>query len=122
MNWRIVGCGVVGIGAFVAIGLLGLSMATSRIGCPDRLQWASVAYVPDRAATHSPSIEDGSSQPPVKIGSTLIGLASRGVYGPAGTDVSDASAPQPSRIAMECGDGTYQTYRGEPGAGASPSS
>lgn len=116
------GCGVIGIGAFVAIGVLGLSMATSRIGCPDRLQWASVAYLPDRAATHSPTIEDGSGRAPVKIGSTLIGLASRGVYGPAGTDVSDTSAPRPTQIAMECGDGTYQTYRSAPSPGASPSS
>lgn len=120
MNWRVLGCGVVGVVAFVGVGLLGLSMATSRIGCPDRLQWASVAYLPDGAATRSPVIADDAGRPPVRIGSTLIGLASRSVYGPAGTDISDASAPRPTRIAMDCGDGTYQSYRGEPGRGAAP--
>jgi hypothetical protein len=46
----------------------------------------------------------------VQIGSTLVGLASRAVYGPAGTDVNDPSAPPPDAIAIECGDGTYQGY------------
>ena len=115
------GCGVVGVVAFVGLGLLGMSMATSRIGCPDRLQWASVAYLPDGAATRSPVIADAQGRPPVKIGSTLIGLTSRSVYGAAGTDISDASAPRPTRIAMACGDDTYRTYLAQPVAGPSPS-
>ena len=50
---------------------------------------------------------------PVEIGSTFIGLTTRKVYGPTAIDPTDPNAPRPSRIVLECGDGTYQAYAAE---------
>ncbi|HET8537330.1 MAG TPA: hypothetical protein VFL73_09140 [Solirubrobacteraceae bacterium] len=108
MNWRAAGCLVVGSVLFVAIGLFGLSLATSRVGCFDELRTGDGAYRGSGAVVASPALPGGGQA--VKIGSTLVGLASRAVYGPAGTDVNDPSAPRPAEIAVECGDGTYQGY------------
>lgn len=110
MNLRAIGCIVVGSLIFIGIGLLGLSMAVTRAGCPDRLQWADVAYLPDRGPTSSPQISSDPNQDPIEIGSTFIGLTTRKVYGPPGTDPTDANAARPTQIVLECGDGTYQTY------------
>jgi hypothetical protein len=110
MNLRAIGCMVIGSLVFIGVGLLGLSMATSRTGCPDRLQWAEAGYLPDRAPTGSPSISERADEHPVEIGTTFIGLTTRKVYGPVGTDTSDVNAARPDQIVLECGDGSYQTY------------
>lgn len=117
MNWRAAGCLVIGSLLFVGIGLLGLSLATSRVGCFDALQTADGPYVAAGAPVASPTLPGGAS--PVRIGSTLVGLASRAVYGPTGTDVNDPNAPRPSEIAVECGDGTYRGYVLQPAPSAS---
>ncbi len=108
MNWRAAGCLIVGSVLFVAVGLLGLSLATSRVGCFEELRTADGIYRGSGGAVESPALPGGGEA--VQIGSTLVGLASRAVYGPAGTDVNDPSAPPPDAIAIECGDGTYQGY------------
>ncbi len=113
MNLRAIGCMVIGSLVFIGVGLLGLSMATTQAGCPDHLQWADVGYRPDRGPTSSPTISGQADVHPVEIGSTFIGLTTRKVYGPPGTDPSDVNAARPDQIVMECGDGTYRTYLSE---------
>lgn len=114
MNFRAIGCMVIGSLVFIGIGLLGLSMATSRMGCPDRLQWTDTAYLPVNGPTQSPTLTADAGAKPVEIGSTFIGLTTRKVYGPAPIDPADPNAERPSQIALECGDGTYQAYAAEP--------
>ncbi len=116
MNLRAIGCIVVGSLVFIGIGLLGLSMAMSRIGCPDRLQWTDIAYLPADAATQSPRLPDDPQAKPVEIGSTFIGLTTRKVYGRTAIDPTDPNAPRPTQIVLECGDGTYQAYAAESAA------
>jgi hypothetical protein len=99
---------------FVAIGILGLSLATSRVGCPDAVRWSGVAYDPIGTPAPSPAFDQAGT--PIRLGSTFIGLATRDVYGPpgsspAGSPSATAVAGRPAAIAMACGDGTYQTYR-----------
>lgn len=115
MNLRAIGCIVIGSLIFIGIGLLGLSMATSRIGCPDRLQWTDTGYLPADAPTESPTLPDEPETEPVEIGSTFIGLTTRKVYGPEAVDPADPNAERPTQIVLECGDGTYQAYRAESG-------
>jgi hypothetical protein len=109
MNLRAVGCAVIGVAAFVGLGLWGLSLAfQDASGCPPTLQWADRAYV--GAGTPAPSPDLGSGEP-VYIGSTFMGPLTRRAYGPAGSSPSTDAAARPERIALECGDGTFQTYR-----------
>jgi hypothetical protein len=118
VNLRAIGCIVIGSLVFIGIGLFGLSLAVTRMGCPDYLQWAEVGYRPDRAATSSPTISDVAGEHPVEIGTTFIGLTTRKVYGPMGTDPSNPEAERPAQIVLECGDGTYQTYLSESAQGS----
>jgi len=119
VNGRAIGC--IGLGAvvFVLIGIVGINMASSRVGCPDRLQWADRLYA--RTGTPAPSPDTGSAQPPVKLGSTFIGLTTRTVYGPPGSS-SPAAPGRAQVIAMDCGDGRFQSYRNAgPAPTATPS-
>ncbi len=117
MNWRAAGCLVVGSLLFIGVGLFGLSLATSRVGCFDTLQTADGVYRLDGEPARSPSL--GSGAAPVEIGTTLVGLSTRRVFGPPGTNPNDATAPRPGEIAVECGDATYQAYRLQRPPGAS---
>jgi len=124
VNWRALGCGLLAAIVFVAIGLLGMSMAFSRLqGCPDRLQWGDAAYLTVGDPTEEPAFADGGE--PVEIGSTFFGLTSRRVWGPPGS-VPMASVPsgsvfeRPQAIILDCDDGTFQEYRGELSSGGSP--
>jgi hypothetical protein len=115
MNLRAVGCLVVGVAAFVALGVWGLSLALRDAeGCPPSLQWADRSYVSQGTPAPSPDV----GGPAVDIGSTLMGPVSRRAYGPPGSSPSTDAADRPALISLECGDGTYQTYRW---ATASPS-
>ncbi|TME33984.1 MAG: hypothetical protein E6I62_03265 [Chloroflexi bacterium] len=119
MNARAIGC--IGLGAvvFILIGILGINVASSRIGCPDRLQWGDRLYAP--TGTPAPSPDTGGSEPPAKLGTSFIGLTTREVYGPAGSTSSDAPG-RTSIIAMDCGDGRFQSYRNAgPAPTATPS-
>jgi hypothetical protein len=111
VNWRAIGCGGLAIVAFLAIGLLGMSMAFSHLeGCPDRLQWGDRAYLPAGTPAAEPSFADGS---PVEIGSTFIGLTTRQVWGPPGSSPSAVASARPDRIFLDCADGSVQAYAGE---------
>jgi hypothetical protein len=119
VNARALGCIALGAIVFVLIGIAGINVASSRIGCPDRLQWGDRFYAP--TGTPAPSPEAGGGSPPVKLGTTFIGLTTRSIYGP-GASPSGAAAARPDVIAMDCGDGQFQTYRNAgPAPTATPS-
>ena len=121
MNWRAIGCLGVGIVAFVGIGVLGLSMATSGTGCPARLAWQDETWEPDGAPGAVARIGDGDESP-VEIGTVLIGMTSRRVYGPSGSaPIAGGTDDLPAEVALECGDGTFQGYRAAVDRGAPPS-
>ena len=108
MNGRAIGCITLGAVIFVLIGIAGINVASSRIGCPDRLQWGDRFYAPLGTPAPSPQVGDGG--PPAKLGSTFIGLTTRTIYGPPGALASGATTPRPDQIAMDCGNGGFQTY------------
>ena len=108
MNPRAIGCIAAGCIVFVLIGIAGLNLASSRVGCPSGIGWQDRAYAPQGTPAPSPVAGDGD---PVKLGSTFIGLTTRAVYGPAGADPSASGTDRPEVIALDCGDGTFQTYR-----------
>lgn len=111
MNWRAIGCGGLAIVVFLGIGLLGMSLAFSRLeGCADRLQWGDRAYLAAGTPAAEPSFSDGS---PVEIGSTFMGLTTRRVWGPPGSTRSELASDRPDRIFLDCGDGTVRAYAGK---------
>ena len=111
MNWRAIGCGTLAIVVFLAVGLLGMSLAFSRLdGCPDRLQWGDRGYLAVGTPIAEPSFAEGS---PVEIGSTFIGLTTRKVWGPPGSAPSQSAADRPDRIFLDCDNGSVQRYRGQ---------
>jgi hypothetical protein len=114
VNWRAIGCGTLAVLVFVGIGLWGMSKAFDRLeGCPDRLQWGDRAYLPAGSPVAEPSFADGS---PVEIGSTFIGLTTRKVWGPPGSSPSPSAGELPSRIYLDCDDGTVRLFATESAA------
>jgi hypothetical protein len=109
VNWRAIGCIGIGSVIFILVGLVGLNVASSRLGCPDRLQWRDLSYTP--SGTPAPSPQTGAAGQAVKLGSTFIGLTTRDIYGPPGSAPSASSGDRPPSIAMDCGDGTFLSYR-----------
>lgn len=108
MNWRALGCGTLAIVVFLAVGLWGMSKAFDRLeGCPDRLQWGDRVYLPTGSHRPQPSFAEGS---PVGIGSTFIGLTTRKVWGPPGSAPSGSAADRPSRIYLDCDDGSVLLF------------
>jgi len=109
MNWRAIGCLVIGAAVFVGIGLLGMSVAfRAQPGCPPSLQWADRTYLAEGAPTSSPAFTEAGE--PVPIGSTFFGLTTRQMYGPPGSSPSTEAADRPQTVALDCADGTFQTY------------
>jgi len=108
VNWRAIGCGTLAIVVFIGVGLFGMSLAFSRLeGCPGRLQWGDRGYLPDGSPAAEPSFAEG---PPVKIGSTFFGLTTRRVWGPPGRAPSPSASDRPSRIYLDCGDGSVLLF------------
>jgi hypothetical protein len=111
VNWRVVGCGTLAIVVFLAVGVLGMSMAFPRIeGCPERLQWGDRGYLPDGSPAPAPSFAAG---PAVEIGSTFFGLTTRRVWGPPGSAPSPSAADRPGRIFLDCDNGRVQAYQAQ---------
>jgi hypothetical protein len=110
MNWRAAGCLLLGAATFLAVGLLGMAVAfRTEPGCPPRLQWADRTYLVEGTPAPSPAFAvDG---PAADIGSTFMGLTTRRVLGPPGSSPSTAAADRPESVALDCADGTFQTYR-----------
>ena len=108
MNWRAVGCGTLAIVVFVAVGLWGMSKAFDRLeGCPDRLQWGDLAYLPVGSPVAGPSFAEGS---PVEIGATFIGLTTRTMWGPPGSAPSASASDRPTQVYLDCDDGTVRLF------------
>jgi hypothetical protein len=109
VNWRAAGCILAGIGIFLAITLFGMSLAFSGAkGCPPRLQWGDRSYLPVGGPMDEPAFEEPGE--PVALGSTFIGLTTRTVFGPHGSQPSAPAGDRPDEIALDCDDDTFQTY------------
>jgi len=106
MNWRAVGCAVLAAAIFVGLGVWALQMAMGRPGCPQTLRWGDRVYTAAREPAAVPVVGSGE---PVSLGNTLVGALTREVFGPPGSS-ADAE-DRPDEIALECGDGTFVTYR-----------
>jgi hypothetical protein len=109
VNWRAAGCLLLGTAIFVGIGLFGMAVAfRTEPGCPTPLQWADRTYLAQ--GTPAPSPAFAVQGPAAEIGSTFMGLTTRRVLGPPGSSPSTAAADRPTSVALDCADGTYQTY------------
>ncbi len=110
VNWRAIGCAGIGIAAFLGVGLLGLSFALrDQSGCPAIVGWEDREYLAEGSPAPSPAFAEAGE--PGVIGSTFMGLTTRRVYGPPGSSPSTEAADRPVAIAIDCADGTFQTYR-----------
>lgn len=107
MSWRVIGCAVLAGAVFVGLGVLALQMAIGRPGCPQTLVWDDRIYTPAAAPAASPALGEGE---PVSLGTILVGALSREVFGPEGSSTSPG-AGRPDEVALDCGDGTFVTYR-----------
>jgi hypothetical protein len=108
MSWRAVGCAVLAAAVFVGLGLWALQLALGRPGCPQTLLWGDRIYTSAAAPAASPEAGDGE---PVRLGTILVGALSREVYGPEGSSPSLDDTDRPDEVALDCGDGTFVTYR-----------
>jgi hypothetical protein len=108
VNWRAVGCAVLAAAVFVGLGLWSLQMAIGRPGCPETLLWGDRVYTAVGDPTALPVV---GSEEPVRLGTILVGVVSRQVYGPSGSAPSPSAEDRPGEIALECGDGTFVSYR-----------
>lgn len=109
MTPRAIGCIGLAAATFVGIGLLAFSMVASPAGCPGRLQWDERGYAAVGTPAASPHV-GGAEGEAVEIGSTFIGLGTRRMVAPPGTPPSPTAERRPALVALECGDGTWQTY------------
>lgn len=111
MTPRAIGWMTLGAILFVGLGLLAFSMASPPAGCPGGLQWADLAYEPVGSPARSPDLREAGSGDPVEVGSTFIGMGTRRVVAPPGTAAAPSGESRPEVVSVECGDGTWQTYR-----------
>jgi hypothetical protein len=108
VNVRLIGCGLVGAAIFVGLGVWALNLAMGRIGCPSTLlYWDDATYVADGEPTSAPEVGDAEA---VRLGFTFVGVLTREVYGPEGSSPTAEPGERPDQLALDCGDGTFQTY------------
>jgi hypothetical protein len=111
VSWRGIGCLAAGFGTFIVVAVFGIwiSLGTaSGPGCSDALRWQDDRYLAVGSPAASPTL-DGAGEP-VLIGRTLVGIATRDVYAPAGSEPLPSAGSRPGVMAVACGDGTFQTY------------
>lgn len=111
MNWRGIGCLAAVLGTFVVVALIGIWVSVgggTPVGCATALRWIDDRYVAAGTPAASPALP-GEGEP-VLIGSTLVGVATREVYAPAGSEPLPSAGNRPEVMAVACGDGTFQTY------------
>lgn len=107
MNWRLVGCGVLAAAVFVGLGVWALTLAMGRVGCPATLYWDDATYVAEGGPTETPEVGDEEA---ARLGFTFVGVLTREVYGPEGASATAEPDERPDRLALDCGDGTFQSY------------
>jgi hypothetical protein len=111
VSWRAVGCGTLAAGVFVAVGLFAILRAEPPPGCPTELAFTDVGtYEPVGSPSDAPRIE-GLNASPVAGFQTRAGLSTFTVWVDPADAPAASSDPLPERIALECGDGTFQAYR-----------
>jgi hypothetical protein len=111
VNWRAVGCGTVAAAVFILVGLFAIMRAEPPPGCPNQLMFEDVgAYEPVGSPADTPQLE-GASASPVPGFQTRAGLSTFTVWVDPADAPAASSDPLPERIALECGDGTFQAYR-----------
>lgn len=110
MNWRAIGCGSLAVVAFVGIGLFGIWRSFAPPECPDRLPYEPAAYQPVGERTAEPRLE-GVGEPLLEAGSASFGLAAWDVWVEPGRVPAASGEPLPQRIALDCGDGTFQAFQ-----------
>lgn len=111
MSWRGIGCLVFAFGTFVVVAIIGIWVslgAGTPVGCTDGLRWLDDRYIAVGTPAASPNLP-GQGEP-VLIGRTLVGVATRDVYAPAGSELLPSAGNRPDAMAVACGDGTFQTY------------
>ncbi|MEO5987102.1 MAG: hypothetical protein ABIW50_03410 [Candidatus Limnocylindria bacterium] len=110
MNGRMLGCGTLAVGVFIAVGIFGILRAGAPAECPALLPYQPAAFKPVGDATTEPALEgiDGPLDP---AGSTSFGLARWEVYVEPGFAPAASDARLPQRIVLDCGDGTFQAYQ-----------
>jgi uncharacterized membrane protein YedE/YeeE len=114
VNWRAAGCLLLGIAVFLTVGLLGMSIALrDQEGCPSLIRWADRDslrhYLVEGTPAPSPAFsQEGEA---VEIGSTFFGLTTRQAFGPPGSSPSTRAEDFPEVVALDCADGTFQTYQ-----------
>ena len=112
MNWRAAGCGTLGVLVFVTVGVIGVWRASDPAECPDLLPYQPAAFRPVGQPTTEPALE-GVPGPLERAGSTAFGLATWDVYVEPGFAPAASGEPLPQRIALDCGDGSFQAYHRE---------
>lgn len=111
MNWRAVGCGTLAAGVFVLVGLFAILRAEPPPGCPTELAFDDVgAYEPVGSPSDAPRLE-GVSASLTPGFQTRAGLSTFTAWVDPADAPAASSDPLPDRIALECGDGTFQAYR-----------
>jgi hypothetical protein len=111
VSWRAVGCGTLAAGVFVVVGLLAILRAEPPPGCPAELMFTDVGgYERVGSPSDVPRIE-GATASPVAGFQTRAGLSTFTVWVDPADAPAASSDPLPGRIALECGDGTFQSYR-----------
>jgi hypothetical protein len=111
VNWRAIGCGTLAAGVFIAVGLFAILRAEPPPGCPTQLTFTDVgAYEPVGSPSDVPLIERASASPVAGF-QTRAGLSTFTVWVDPADAPAASSDPLPDRIALECGDGTFQAYR-----------
>jgi hypothetical protein len=109
MTLRAAGCGLLGVVAFVAIGLFGIWRASAPPECPGALPYEPAAYRPVGEPASEPSLE-GATEPLERAGSTSFGLARWDVYVEPGFAPAASGDVLPQRIVLDCGNGQFQAY------------
>ncbi len=109
MNCRAIGCGTLGAIVFVGIGLFGIWRASAPAECPELLPYQPAAYQPVGSPASEPTLE-GIGEGLEHAGSASFGLARWDVYVEPGFAPAASGAALPQRIALDCGDGTFQAY------------
>ncbi|MGH2445060.1 MAG: hypothetical protein ACRDLA_15355 [Thermoleophilaceae bacterium] len=110
MNWRAIGCGTLAALVFVAIGLIGVWRVSAPTECPELLPYEPASYEPVGETTDGPRLE-GVEQPLERAGPISFGLAAWDVWVEPGRVPAASGEPLPQRIVLECGDGSFQSYR-----------
>jgi hypothetical protein len=111
VNWRAIGCGTLAAGVFVVVGLFAILRAEPPPGCPSDLAFTDLgAYEPVGSPGDTPRLE-GVSASLTPGFQTRAGLSTFTVWVDPADAPAASSDPLPERIALECGDGTFQAYR-----------